>query len=223
MASHGKPPNLDRLVIRAILPFESGAITYFFFIRVSPSTESGQGLSRRQTCVQETFSFSVSPSILNSSSSASRIIRCRSSSLVQGISPLRTLSIVGLYPRRQRSAKSAQLMFRPLALPQAMPSAITEPRQSTTVPNVSNTSAFTLASSGFTSCGPRVACCARTGRGSEKEIAAAPAPAASRNFRRSGMSPMSTHFPYEPVPDLDLSLADSTLLLLHNTMNLPPE
>src|SRR6202041_853554 len=42
-------------------------------------------------------------------------------------------------------------MWRFLALPQAMPSAITEPRQSTTVPNMSKTSAFTLASSGFIS------------------------------------------------------------------------
>jgi len=34
-------------------------------------------------------------------------------------------------------------------LPQAAPSAISEPRQSTTVPNISKTSAFTSASSGF--------------------------------------------------------------------------
>jgi len=38
-----------QLAIRAILPLESGAIRYFFFIRARPSTESGQGFRRRQT------------------------------------------------------------------------------------------------------------------------------------------------------------------------------
>ena len=35
--------------MRAILPFESGAMMYLFFRRASPATESGLGLSRRQT------------------------------------------------------------------------------------------------------------------------------------------------------------------------------
>src|SRR5215472_5140436 len=149
MRSHGKPPNLARLVISATLPFDIGEIMYFFFKRVSPSTESGHGLSRRQTCAQLTFSSSLSPSILYCLSRFSRIMRCKSSSLVQGISPLRTFSIVGLYPRRQRSVNSAQLIFKPLTLPQLLASAITELRQSTTVPNVSKTHAFTLANSDF--------------------------------------------------------------------------
>src|SRR6516162_3733278 len=150
MTSHGKPANLARLVMSATLPFDIGEMMYFFFNRLSPSTESGQGLSLRQTWAQLTFSSSLSPSILYCLSRSSRIMRCKSSSLVHGISPLRTLSIAGLYPRRQRSVNPVQSIFKPLALPQLVASATTELRQSTTVPNISKTHAFTLADSGFT-------------------------------------------------------------------------
>src|SRR6185369_8040056 len=111
--------------------------------------ESGQGTSRRQTCAQLTFSSSLSPWILYSLSRSSKIMRCKSSRRVQGISPLRTLSIAGLYARRQSSVKSTQLILRPLTLPQLVTWAITELRQSTTVPKISKTHAFTLANSGF--------------------------------------------------------------------------
>src|ERR1700730_14528187 len=99
MESHGKQPNLARLVISATLPFDIGEVMYFFFNRVNPGTESGQGFSRRQTCAQFTFSSSLSPWILYFFSRSSKIIRSKLSSRVQGISPLRTLSIAGLYPR----------------------------------------------------------------------------------------------------------------------------
>src|SRR5271156_5548435 len=149
MTSHGNPPNLARLVISATLPFDKGEMMYFFFNRPSPSTESGHGFSRRQACDQLVFSSSLSPSILYCLNRFSRIMRFKSSRLVHGISPFRTLSIAGKYPRRQRSVNSTQLIFRPLVLPQLAASAIIELRQSTTVPNVSKTHAFTLANSGF--------------------------------------------------------------------------
>src|SRR6516165_10994352 len=123
MTSHGKPANLARWVMSATLPFDIGEMMYFFFNRLSPSTESGQGLSRRQTWAQLTFSSSLSPSILYCLSRSSRIMRCKSSSLVHGISPLRTLSIAGLYPRRQRSVNPVQSIFKALALPQLVASA----------------------------------------------------------------------------------------------------
>jgi hypothetical protein len=50
---------------------------------------------------------------------------------------LLTLAIAGPYPRRQRSVNSTQLISKPLSLPQLVASAITELRQSPTVPNVS--------------------------------------------------------------------------------------
>src|SRR5262249_13293458 len=89
--------------------------------------------------------------------------------LVHGISPLRTLSIAGLYPRRQRSANSDQLMFKPLDLPQSVASAITELRQSTTVPKASKTHAFTLANSGFTVIEPNVCSRNRSAGSAENE------------------------------------------------------
>src|SRR5271156_2063859 len=122
---------------------------YFFFNRPSPSTESDHGFSRRQACAHFAFSSSLSPSILYCFSRSSRIMRFKSSRLVHGISPFRTLPIAGSYPRRQRSMNSTQLIFRPLTLAQLVASAIIELRQSTTVPNVSKTHAFTLANSGF--------------------------------------------------------------------------
>src|SRR5215472_8531398 len=149
MTSQGKQANLSRLVRRATLPFDIGEMMYFFFKRLRPSTESGQGFNRRQTWAQLTFSSSVSPSILYCLTNSSRIMRCKSSRFVHGISPLRTLSMVGLYSRRHRSVNSTQLIFRPLALPQPVASAITELRQSTTVPKVSKTHAFTLSNSDF--------------------------------------------------------------------------
>src|ERR1700683_5692514 len=94
----------------------------------------------------------------------------------------------GTYPSRQLSVTSAQLIFRPLALPQLVASAITEPRQSTTVPNVSKTHAFTLANSGFTE--PPVACWARTAGSAGNDIAIPLAPAATKNSRRSSLNPI---------------------------------
>src|SRR6202040_716051 len=82
-------------------------------------------------------------------------------------------------------------------LPHSRPWAITELRQSTTVPNVSNTHAFTLASSGFTFWGAGAAGCAKAGFNSESDIAAAPAPAATRKFRRSTLIPMNASFKAE--------------------------
>src|ERR1700691_3067855 len=149
MTSHGNPPNFARLVISATLPFDRGEIMYFFFNRPSPSTESDHGFSRRQACAHFAFSSSLSPSILYCLSRSSRIMRFKSSRLVHGISSFRTLPIAGSYPRRQPSMNSTQLVFRLLALPQLVASAIIELRQSTTVPNVSKTHAFTLANSGF--------------------------------------------------------------------------
>src|SRR5665213_3738898 len=73
-----------------------------------------------------------------------------------------------------------------------MPSAAMELRQSTTVPNVSNTSAFTLDNFGFTSFMSRGASLAWIARSSENDIAAAPAPAAARKFRRFSVRRMWT-------------------------------
>jgi hypothetical protein len=183
------------LVISATLPFDSGEMMHFFFNRPSPSIESGHGLSRRQTCAQLVFSSSLSPSILYCLSTSSSVMRFKSSRLVHGISPFRTFSIAGTYPSRQLSVTSAQLIFRPLALPQLVASAITEPRQSTTVPNVSKTHAFTLANLGFTE--PPVACWARTAGSAGNDIAIPPAPAATKNSRRSSLNPIQSHLPYK--------------------------
>ena len=78
-------------------------------------SHSGKARSRRHaaTCAQLTFSSSRSLDFVH----FQQIIRCKSSSRVQGISPLRTLSIAGLYPRRHWSVKSTQLIFSPLVLP----------------------------------------------------------------------------------------------------------
>src|ERR1700677_1305827 len=181
MRSQGKLPNLARLVISATLPFDMGEMMHFFFNRPSPSTESGHGFSRRQTCAQLVFSSSVSPSILYCLSRSSRTMRFKSSRLVHGISPLLTLSIAGPYPRRQRSVNSTQLISKPLTLPQLVASAITELRQSTTVPNVSKTHAFTLADSNFIK--PPVSCWTRTAGSSENDVAMTLAPAATKNPR----------------------------------------
>src|SRR5215469_11654149 len=166
---------------------------YFLLSRVSPSTESGQGLSRRHTCAQSSFSASLNPSMLYCLRRSSRIMRCKSSSLVQGISPLRTLSIAGLYPRRQRSVNSAQLILRCLPLPQPVASAITELRQSTTVPKVSKTHAFTLANSGFMFCEPPVVCCARAERISVVTVVAILEPAKPKNTRRLSLGLIRSH------------------------------
>jgi hypothetical protein len=58
--------------------------------------------------------------------------------LVHGNSPLRTLSMNGPYLPRQASANASQSASMPLPRPKAAASRITEPRQSTTVPNTSN-------------------------------------------------------------------------------------
>src|SRR5580658_5314549 len=178
MTSHGNPPNFARLIISATLPFDNGEMTYFFFNRPSPSTESGHGFSRRQTCAQLAFSSSLSPSILYCLSRSSRTMRFKSSRLVHGISPLLTLSIAGPYPRRQQSVNSTQLMSKPLTLPQLVASAITELRQSTTVPNVSKTHAFTPADSNFIK--PPISYWTRTAGSSENDVAMILAPAANK-------------------------------------------
>src|ERR1700683_177965 len=174
MTSHGNPPNFARWIISATLPFDNGEMTYFFFNRPSPSTESGHGFSRRPTCDQLAFSSSLSRSILYCLSRSSRTTRFKSSRLVHGISPFLTLSIAGPYPRRQRSVNSTQLISKPLTLPQLVASAITELRRSTTVPNVSKTHAFTLADSNFIK--PPVACWMRTAGSSENDVAMTLAP-----------------------------------------------
>ena len=46
MQSHGNPECFAIAVIRAMLPFDNGAIVNFFFNRVSPPTASGHGRSR---------------------------------------------------------------------------------------------------------------------------------------------------------------------------------
>src|SRR6202041_1664423 len=196
MRSHGNPLSLAMWVISATFPFDNGEMMFFLFSRPSPSIESGHGLSRRQTCAQWVFSSSLSPSILYCLSTPSRVLRFKSSRLVHGSSPFRTFSIAGTYPSRQWSATSAQLIFRPLALPQLVASAITEPRQSTTAPKVSKTHAFTLANSDFTE--PPVACWARTAGGAGNDIAIALALAATRNSRRSSLNPIQSHLPYNP-------------------------
>src|SRR5215471_2268920 len=128
---------------------------------------------------------------------SSRIMRCKSSSLVQGISPLRTLSIAGLYPRRQRSVNSAQLILRCLPLPQVVVSAITELRQSTTVPKVSKTHAFTLANSGFTFFEPPVVCCARAERISVMIAVAILELATPKNPRRLSLGLIRSHLQHK--------------------------
>src|SRR5438034_9586518 len=57
--------------------------------------------------------------------------------------------MLGPYPARHASANFVQSTSRRLSLPSCCPSAMTDDRQSTTVPNVSNTSALTDASCGF--------------------------------------------------------------------------
>src|SRR5215469_1197773 len=166
---------------------------YLFFNRLSPSTESGHGLRRLQTCAQSVFSASPKPSILYSWSSWSRIRRCKSSRLVQGISPLRTLFIAGAYPRRQRSVNSVQSTFKPLARPHLVVSAIRELRQSTTVPKVSKTQAFTLANSGCIPGAPPVRGRAKPADRSEIDDEMKLAPAASKNPRRSMLRSICSH------------------------------
>src|SRR3954469_14397624 len=178
MQSQGRPACFAMLVSSDTLPLESGAITYRFFNRVNPSTESGQGSSRCHTRFKCTFSSSESPVILKRPSRSSSTIRCSVSSLVHGSSPFLTRSIDGPYPPRQASANALQSTVRPFFLPSCVPSAITDDRQSTTVPNVSNTST----------------CAARPAAGASWALGDAPtntaghppsAAAPTRNLRRS--------------------------------------
>ena len=60
-----------------------------------------------------------------------------SSSFIQCKVPLRTRSMAGLYPSRQRSANRAQSTAKPFSVPHRAPSRMIEPRQSTTVPKTS--------------------------------------------------------------------------------------
>src|SRR5919199_2283861 len=143
MRSHGNPARLAMLVKRATLPLENVEMMYRSFKSVSPGTESGQGSRRCHALFRWSFSSWVSPSMPNSSRSSSSDVRWRASRSLQGISPRRTRSIDGLYLPRQASAKAAQSTLKFFCLPSSSPSRITEPRQSTTVPNTSKTRAFT--------------------------------------------------------------------------------
>src|ERR687886_1727449 len=143
MRSHGNPARLAMLVKRATLPLENVEMMYRSFKSVSPGTESGQGSRRCHALFRWSFSSWVSSSMPNSSRSSSSDVRWRASRFVQGISPRRTRSIDGLYLPRQASAKAAQSTLKFFCLPSSSPSRITEPRQSTTVPNTSKTRAFT--------------------------------------------------------------------------------
>ena len=125
--------------------------------------------------------------MLKSIRSLSRIVRCRPSSLVQGSSPLRTRSMIGhtgLARRRQTPPRRRSHLS---ASPAPLLPASTDVRQSTTVPNVSNTSAFTDLSCGFD--GPRPGLLrrryARPPPNRRAIIAAAPA---CRNSRRECMA-----------------------------------
>ena len=108
---------------------------------------------------------------------------------------LLTLAIAGPYPRRQRSVNSTQLISKPLSLPQLVASAITELRQSPTVPNVSK--APCLHTSRFEFHQLRVSCWTRTAGSSENGVAMTLAPAATKNPRQSSLSPIRSHFPHE--------------------------
>src|SRR5271167_5062900 len=92
----------------AILALDKGAMRYFFFKRVSPSTESGQGLSLRQTWLHWLFSSSEIPVILNCFSRSSRFMRFKSSRRVHGISPFRTLSMAAGYALCQASVNRSE-------------------------------------------------------------------------------------------------------------------
>src|SRR5215470_6684868 len=79
---------------------------------------------------------------------AVEIIRCSLSRLVQGSSPFRTRSMLGRYPARHASANAAPSTLRPFRFASVSISRATDVRQSTTVPKVSKTSAFTEANCG---------------------------------------------------------------------------
>jgi len=89
---------------------------------------------------------------------------------------------------RQRSVNSTQLTFKPLALPHLMASAITELRQSTTVPNISKTQAFTEPSAALTLLVSGAACCAIAAVDADRDVAIMLAPVATKNPRRLSLS-----------------------------------
>ena len=74
-------------------------------------------------------------------SSSSRINRCSWSIVIHGSSPERTRAIAGRYPARQASANAGQSTASFFLRPSAAHSRTIEPRQSTTVPKTSKTSA----------------------------------------------------------------------------------
>src|SRR5882762_2724709 len=160
MQSHGRAECFARSVISEILPFESGAMMNCFFSRVSPATVSGHGLNRCHARFKFSFSAPVSPVKLKSARIRSSDIRCSASSLVHGSSPVRTRFMLGPYAARQASANFAASTATPFRFARSCTSAVTEVRQSTTVPKTSKTSAFTRDSSRFSrfGCPPLCAC-----------------------------------------------------------------
>src|SRR3569833_1556020 len=108
MASHGKLFRRAQSTISAILPFEHGATMYFFLRRASAAGTSGQASSRCQALLRSAITTSDRPLILKRGRQRSRLRRCSTSSLENGIFPVRTSSMPGWYSPRQASANAIQ-------------------------------------------------------------------------------------------------------------------
>src|SRR3984893_12175303 len=89
---------------------------------------------------------------------------------------------------RQRSVNSTQLTFNPFGLPHLVASAITALRQSTTVPNISKTQAFTVPNAAFTLLVSGAACCALAAVDADPDVAIMLAPPATKKHCRLSFS-----------------------------------
>ena len=130
---------------RDVFPFDSGPTMYSRFSAVIPGTLSGHGGRKCQARLSS--SSAAGPkrpgSSPRSASTPSRFSRCSTSSETNGRCPVLTRRIPGTYRDRQASANAAASSSRPCSAANRRTAAATPVRQSTTVPNTSNNTAFT--------------------------------------------------------------------------------
>ena len=120
-----------------MFPFETGANRNFFCKRLSAAVTSGHASSRCHATVSSCRTVSERSVRPRRGMKRSRLRRCSTSSLQNGMRPDRTSSIPGWYSPLQASAKRVQSRLCPRGLSARSASLATPVRQSTRVPNTS--------------------------------------------------------------------------------------
>ena len=145
MQSHGSPACFAMSVISEMLPFDSGAMMNFFFSRVSPATASGHGRRRCQRAIERVVLGLGQP---GDAELDEQLVEDHAMQAIE-LGPRQLAGPHAVHARRVARAPRVG-EFRAVdrqALPpgERLDFPATDERQSTTVPNVSKTSALTEA------------------------------------------------------------------------------